>query len=262
MDDVITAAKNPSKYMHGIDMHFKVSDITDSPNYYLGNELVQVGNHIHVSSKKYVNEILRKYQKTHGDLKKEVLHMRVKENPELDDSPLLNEKYHKDFQQIIGVCKWLMVVVRFYLSYAVSSLSRFQSAPQVGHIDMYRIIFGYLKKYPKRGYEINPQPLNIDAYYEKVNMKYDIGNDHEYFSEDIYDQFTEPLLDEFDIHVFVDANHGHKKVTGISITVFFSVVGPTPTTLSSKQNTSVQTLTFGTKFTVMNKAADESVMLH
>ena len=78
--------------MHDIEMHFKVRYITDSPNYYLGNELVQVGNHIHVLSKKYVNEILRKYQKTHGKLKKEVLPMRVMEHPRLYYSPLLNEK--------------------------------------------------------------------------------------------------------------------------------------------------------------------------
>ena len=70
MDDVIIAAKNPSKSMHTIDMHFKVMEITDSRNYYLGNELVRFGDHIHVSSKNYVNEILCKYQKTHGDLKK------------------------------------------------------------------------------------------------------------------------------------------------------------------------------------------------
>ena len=42
-------------------MHFKVRDITDSPNYYLGNELLRVGNHIYISSKNYANEILHKY---------------------------------------------------------------------------------------------------------------------------------------------------------------------------------------------------------
>ena len=75
MDDVIITAKNPSKHTNEIEMHFKVRDIADSPNYYLGNELVRVGNFIHVSSKKYVNEILSKYQNTNGDLKKEVLPM-------------------------------------------------------------------------------------------------------------------------------------------------------------------------------------------
>ena len=49
MDDVIIAAKNLSKYMHDIEMHFKARDITDYTNYYLGNEMIQVGDHIHVS---------------------------------------------------------------------------------------------------------------------------------------------------------------------------------------------------------------------
>ena len=61
VDDVIIADKNPSKYMRDIDMHFKVRYIADSTNYYRVNELVQVGDLIHISSKKYVNEILRKY---------------------------------------------------------------------------------------------------------------------------------------------------------------------------------------------------------
>ena len=60
-----------------------------------GNELVRVENHIHVSSKAYVDKIMCKYQKAHGHLKKEVLPMRVKEHPELDKYPFLNEKEHK-----------------------------------------------------------------------------------------------------------------------------------------------------------------------
>ena len=92
VDDAIIAAKNPSKYMHEIEMHFKFRDIADYPKYYLVNELSRVVNIIHVSSKKYLNEILRKYKKIHGDLKKEALPMRVTEHPELDYSPLLDEK--------------------------------------------------------------------------------------------------------------------------------------------------------------------------
>ena len=59
-------------------MHY----IIDSPDYYLGNELVKVGNKIHVSPKKHVKEILQRYQKRHGDIKKELLPPKVKEYPE------------------------------------------------------------------------------------------------------------------------------------------------------------------------------------
>ena len=55
MDDIISAAKNTCKLMHEIDMQFRFRDITDSSDYYLGNELVRVGNNIHFSSNRYVN---------------------------------------------------------------------------------------------------------------------------------------------------------------------------------------------------------------
>ena len=35
---------------------------------------------------------MRKYQKTHGYLRKNVFPMEIKEHPELDDSPFLDEK--------------------------------------------------------------------------------------------------------------------------------------------------------------------------
>ena len=208
-----------------------------------------------------MNAILRKYQKTHGDLKKDVLTMRFEEHPELYDSKFLNEKEHKEFQHIIGVCQWIIFVGIFDLSYSVYSLSGFLDATQLGHIDMDRRTFGYLKKYLEIGYAINPQPMTIDANYEKVHMKYYFGNQYAYLRKEIYDQFPEPLLDELDIHVFVDADHGHVKVTGILITGLFSVVISTPTTCSSKIQTAVQTSTFGYEFTSLKNAVKGTVII-
>ena len=48
MNVFIIADKNTSKYMHEIEMHFKVREIYDSPKYYMGNELVLVVNHIDI----------------------------------------------------------------------------------------------------------------------------------------------------------------------------------------------------------------------
>ena len=56
-------------------------------------------------------------------------------------------------------------------------------------------------------------------------MKYYFGNQYAYLRKEIYDQFPEPLLDELDIHVFVDAGHGDVKVTGRLISGLFSVLG-------------------------------------
>ena len=63
-------------------------------------------------------------------------------------------------------------------------------------------------------------------------MKYDFGNQYTYFSEEIFDKFPELILNELNINVFVDANHGHDKVTGRLTTGLFVVVGSTTTTWS------------------------------
>ena len=92
-------------------------------------------------------------------------------------------------------------------------------------------------------------------------MRYYFENKYTYFNEEVDKQFPKPLLDELDIHVFVDAHHGHDKVAGRSITGLFSVVGSTPTTWSSKLQTAVQTSTFGAEFTALKKDFKESFML-
>ena len=74
---------------------------------------------------------------------------------------------------------------------------RFSAAPLVGHLDLSRRIFGYLKNYPKRGYVINPHPMDIDVAYEKVHIKYYFGNKYAYFIEDIDENFLNLSLDVF-----------------------------------------------------------------
>ena len=81
--------------MNEIEQHFQVRNITDSPDYYLGNELVKVVNNINVSSRNYVKEISLRYQGKHGYLKKEVVSLKVKEHPELYKTPFTHDNFHK-----------------------------------------------------------------------------------------------------------------------------------------------------------------------
>eukprot|EP00957_Ditylum_brightwellii_P199032 15171723-Ditylum_brightwellii.AAC.1 len=77
---------------------------------------------------------------------KENLPLKPKEQPELDDSEFANEEKHKEYQH------WLEVSGRLDITHTVSLLSRLSAMPRVGHLKLARKIFGYLKKYPKRGY--------------------------------------------------------------------------------------------------------------
>ena len=62
VDDVIIAAKRPMDYMAHIDQEVILRDMEDFPKFYLGNDVKKVlRKYIHISSTKYVPEIVRKY---------------------------------------------------------------------------------------------------------------------------------------------------------------------------------------------------------
>lgn len=187
--------------------------------------------------------------------------MSPKSHPELDDSKMLSPDDVKQYQHIIGVCQWLVVAGRFDLSYAVSSLSRFSSAPREGHLECARKIFGYLRKYPSRGYIINPSPPIFDLEYQSIELQQDFGGQYHYFKEDLDPRFPEPLLKELEINMFCDSDHGHDKVTGRSITGLIAFVGSTPILWDSKRQNCVQTSTFGAEFTALKRAVEKVVMI-
>ena len=69
VDDLIIAAKNPSMYMSQIEQEFLIRNKEDSPSYYLGNSIKQIPRKLlHISSKKYVNEVLHQYQEKYGNV--------------------------------------------------------------------------------------------------------------------------------------------------------------------------------------------------
>ena len=184
--------------------------------------------------------------------------MRTTEHPELDQSPFLNAEEIQQFQHVIGVCQWLVVSGRFDINYAVSSLSRFSIAPWKRHLELAREIVGFLRKYPKRGYWINPLPPNTPPDYEVIAIKEDFSYQYSYFQEEIDPRFPTPLSSELAITLFVDADHAHDKVTGRSITGLLGFVGSTPVIWSSKRQSSVQTSTFGAEFMALKKAVEEA----
>jgi len=120
---------------------------------------------------------------------------------------------------------------------------------------------GCLRKYPKRGCWINPLPPNAPSDYEVIAIKEDFGYQCSYFQEEIDPRFPTPLSRELEITIFVDADHGHDKVTGRSITGLLGFVGSALVIWSSKRQSSVQTSTFGAEFTALKKAVEEATAI-
>jgi hypothetical protein len=219
VDDVICVTKNPSQYISQIEQEFKLPDTTDEPSYYIGNDLKKMrSGKIHISSTTYTKEALRKYQVDFGAVRKCNILMDPKCHPEMDKSPLLPEDGIKHYQRIIGICQWLIVSGWFDLCYAITSLSPYSTAPREGHLETTCQIMGYLRKYPRKGYVVNPNPPTFDKVYNNDEVKCDFGNQYSYFREELDPRFPEPLLEEIDINLFVDADHAYDKVSGRSIT--------------------------------------------
>eukprot|EP00957_Ditylum_brightwellii_P049914 3783685-Ditylum_brightwellii.AAC.1 len=100
---------------------------------------------------------------------------------------------------------------RLDITHVVLSLSRFSAMPRVGHLKLTSKVFVYLKEYPKRGYVINLTPLQLDLEYQKIDLKLDFGIQYSYFEEELDPRFPEPLLEELNLHVFYNKDHGHNK---------------------------------------------------
>ena len=260
VDDVICVGKNPLKYITELKKQFPIRNISENPEYYLGNDLnTQENKTIKVSLKKYILEVVSKHEKNFGTLRKEKVPQSVNDHPELDTSKELNEEGKTRFQSIMGVCQWISIAGRLDICFAVSSLSRFAANPKEGHLKRAVKILGYLKKYPSKGYLINPNDPEIELEYDEVTP--DFGNQYADFKEDIDPRLPEARLKELPITIYTDANHGHDQVTGKSITGLLVLVGSTPVYWQLKRQASVQTATFGAEFISLKRAVEEAITI-
>ena len=117
------------------------------PDYYLGNNYKKDSkDRWRIGARRYIKESILRLEQ---DLKITILKRRVPltlmNNPELDDSPLLDEKKHREYQMLIGTLKWIITIGCLDIGFATSSLERFAASPREGHHKRALKVFGYLK---------------------------------------------------------------------------------------------------------------------
>lgn len=260
VDDVICVGKDPQKYIETLKEQFPIRNIELTPAYYLGNTLERKNNNsMKVSLKKYINEVLARYERKHGTLRKENVPHSPNDHPETDDSPYLDADGITQFQSIMGICQWISIAGRMDITFAVASMSRFSSSPKENHLKRAIKILGYLKKYPSKGYTVDPRAPILNYPYEKLEP--DFGNQYADFVEDMDDKLPSPKMEELPITIFVDSNHGHDLVTGKSISGILAFVGRTPIVWHSKRQGSVQSSTFGAEFIALKKGVEEAITI-
>ena len=122
VDNILIASHKPEKYMSKIKKQFTVRNIQDNPSYYLGVHIKKRKGLIHLSCGDYISEILRRYQDKYGVIPKQNKPISPKIHPELYYSEKLDIIGTRKFQNIIGVCQWIVTMGNFDIQYAVESL--------------------------------------------------------------------------------------------------------------------------------------------
>ena len=121
------------------------------------------------------------------------------------------------------------------ITFSVASLNRFSAHPREGHLKRAIKMYGYLKKYPKKGYVIDPRDPVVNIKYDAMTP--DFGSQYSDFVEEQDPKVSEPLMKELTVSIFVDSNHGHDKITGKSVTgIIVFVMGGPPYTGNQKDN--------------------------
>jgi hypothetical protein len=181
--------------------------------------------------------------------------MAPNDHPENDDTDLLNEKEHRAYQRLIGILQWLVSLGRFDICYAVSSLSRFNSAPRKGQMQRAIRVFGYLECSPRKSIEINSSELSDlpqmeQGLREEMILKYPDAIE-ERSSKD-----PETLGKALNLTVYADADHAHDHVTRKSITGILVFIGSTPIIAKSSRQGSVESSTYSAEFNSARAATE------
>jgi hypothetical protein len=264
VDDFIIVSKDPANIGKELNTIFSVKEIT-APNKYLGANVRFVEGRFQFSSEDYLKEILSQLrgegnvplfsdQRPNG-IKKHKTPMAPNDHPENDDTDLLNEKEHRAYQRLVGILQWMVSLGRFDICYAVSSLSRFNSAPRKGHMQRAIRVFGYLECCPRKCIEINASEMT-DLPRMELDLRGEMIKRYPDAVEERSSKDPEKLGKPLNLTVYADADHAHDHVTRKSITGILVFIGSTPIIAKSSRQGSVESSTYSAEFNSARAATE------
>jgi Reverse transcriptase (RNA-dependent DNA polymerase) len=239
-NDLIIVAKDPQQYMEQLQKVYSINNI-GLPKFHLGCDYAKNNNgNWAIGTGTYVEQALSKAHVILGqtELKLSKTPMDPTVKPELDESPLLDIKGHRKFQQLIGILQWLITCGRMDIIQAVNSLSPFAAAPRTQHLQLLIRVFGYLRQFPKHTMEVTTEPHIPHG--RQVTKPYTTKDDTQW--EDIYPgateeidhRFPKPLGKSLSTGIYFDSNHAHDEWNRHSVTGLLAYVGGTPVAWMSK----------------------------
>lgn len=260
-DDFMIAARDAQGIMNGIKETYNIKS-EGPPDYYLGNDFKQdKKGRWCFGCKRYIKEAIIRIETMFGTIPKSTVPMTASDHPETDDSEVLDDEKHRQFQMLMGILNWIVTIGRLDVAFATMSLSRFSACPRQGHLDRAIKVFGYLKKRPNRRICVDSRDPSLQGFESELEKDFSKTLCEEYpdSTEEIDAKLPSPKVSEISITAFVDSDHAHDKVTRRSVTGLIIFLGRTPIFFSSKRQGAIETSTYGAEFCAMRTAVEELI---
>ena len=151
VEDLTAALKDPEVFFEALKAkgELDLKEVSDKPEVFLGGSIERDSDGtLAWGAKRYIASCLKDIEREKGELPhKKNAPLPENTHPELDTSPLLNEKDKSRYQSLIGMLQWIVTLGRFDIAGAVMTMSGFRVMPREAHLHHAHHIFGYLRKY-------------------------------------------------------------------------------------------------------------------
>jgi hypothetical protein len=208
-----------------------------------------------ISAKDYLQKAIPIVEEHYGTLNKFKADTPLPTNyhPEDDQSPFLKDDEISLYQSFIGTLRWAVELGRIELTFAVSLMSRFTTAPCTDHMQKLLHMFTYIKRHLD-------SKLVFDPFTRDWSHIPFMNQDWKDFYPDAYEPIPpnapEPRGKAIQINLFYDASHANYHVTRCSTTGVIIFLQGTPILGYSKRQSTTETSTFGSEFVALKIATE------
>jgi Reverse transcriptase (RNA-dependent DNA polymerase) len=274
VDDYMTAGHGALNIYQNMAKAFTITgSTTDMPSVYIGMNLapLQDGEGISICASDYIKKKIPEIEELIGrKLGKKSTPNIVDWHPEEyvekeDPNTILNPKFVKVYQTLLGVATWLVIICRLDITFAVNTLARFTHVAREKHLaDLVRV-FEYLNKNKNLGLAIRNSRIEWarpDGLDEKIqeNMR-----QMKKYYPDLIDEWDmnwpEPKGQPVKITIFVDADHATNRIDRRSVTGIIVLLNSTPYKWKSHRQTSADAATFGAELAAGRVAVEEAIAI-
>jgi hypothetical protein len=177
----------------------------------------------------------------------------------LDVSEELNDDLYSYYNSLIGVLRWAVELGRIEIAVEVSMLASHLACPRVRHLDAVLHVFANINQYNKSILAFDPSKV---VWSEADQLDYNWSDFYGDEREAIPANALKPLGATVQMTAFVDADHAGNLLMRRSRTGVLIYLNRSPILWYTKQQSTVETSSFGSEFNALKTAVELIKGLH